>query len=251
MQEHKRNRGQTRRGIRRAVAVFRGTNTHPQRILLAELAASGRVPGVDAGITGNVGNGERGELRYTGNLSRHMRFDTQAAIYKYVIMIDGHGCAARLPTLLLSNMVVLWPRGTQHEWWYHELQPWQHYVPIEIDAVNLTATLKWLHRHDAQARHIAVSAAKFVRQRLSKRRIQCAMYRSLSQVSITTAGSANDDAVAAIIGPDTAFESYSLWRKDRVPGGGSTLSSVETAVSSAPDIIHKSEGTEVTVRRKR
>ena len=77
------------------------------------------------------------------------------------------------------------------------------------------------------------------------------MYRSLSKVSITAAGSANDDAVAAIIGPDTAFEGYSLWRKDRVPGGGSTLSSVETAVSSAPDIIHESEGTQAAVRPKR
>ncbi|WVQ96174.1 hypothetical protein IAU59_003277 [Kwoniella sp. CBS 9459] len=60
----------------------------------------------------------------------------QALEYKYVMDVDGNAWSARFERLLASGSLVF--KSTIFpEWWTDRVQPWVHYVPIQMDYSDL------------------------------------------------------------------------------------------------------------------
>lgn len=59
-----------------------------------------------------------------------------AGRYKYVLDVDGNGWSARFRRLMSSNSLVF--KATIFpEWWTDRVQPWVHYVPVQVDYSDL------------------------------------------------------------------------------------------------------------------
>ncbi|WWC72342.1 uncharacterized protein I206_106304 [Kwoniella pini CBS 10737] len=56
--------------------------------------------------------------------------------YKYIIDVDGNAWSARFKRLLTSGSLVL-KATIMPEWWNDRIQPWVHYVPIQMDYSDL------------------------------------------------------------------------------------------------------------------
>ncbi|KAL6045590.1 Protein O-glucosyltransferase 1 [Balamuthia mandrillaris] len=89
------------------------------------------------------------------------------ADHKYLIHTGNAGYADRLWQLFLSGSTVLWMEDGWQEWWYHFLQPWQHYVPIRIDASDLCERVEWLHTHPEEGQKIASNGRQLVEKLLT------------------------------------------------------------------------------------
>lgn len=55
-----------------------------------------------------------------------------AAQYKYLLDVDGNGWSARFRRLMSMDAVVF--KSTIYpEWWLERIEPWLHYVPVQMD----------------------------------------------------------------------------------------------------------------------
>ncbi|TEB27987.1 hypothetical protein FA13DRAFT_1736176 [Coprinellus micaceus] len=60
----------------------------------------------------------------------------EAGQYKYVFDIDGNGWSGRFKRLITSNALIF--KATIYPEWYHDrVQPWVHYVPVQMDLSDL------------------------------------------------------------------------------------------------------------------
>lgn len=89
--------------------------------------------------------------------------------YKYLISVDGNTAAwQRVPWILQSGSVLLLVDTDIEEWFYHDLQPWVHYVPIKADFSDLELKVRWLRENDEEAKKIVNRASVFARYHFSK-----------------------------------------------------------------------------------
>ena len=59
-----------------------------------------------------------------------------AGRHKYLVDVDGHGWSSRFKRLITSNALVF--KATAYpEWWLDRIQPWVHYVPVQVDYSDL------------------------------------------------------------------------------------------------------------------
>ena len=90
---------------------------------------------------------------------------------KFALDIDGVSNAwSNLFVRLLLGCCVLKvasPRGFR-QWYYDELAPWQHYVPVQSDMSDLVEKIDWCRSHDAQCRDIAAAAQQFALKRTAE-----------------------------------------------------------------------------------
>ncbi|KAF8918437.1 glycosyl transferase family 90-domain-containing protein [Mucidula mucida] len=92
--------------------------------------------------------------------NRHSRDD--AWQYKYIIDVDGNGWSGRFKQLMSSKSLVF--KSTVYpEWFLDRVQPWVHYVPVQVDLSDLHDALVFFRggldgvgRHDDLARKIAL-----------------------------------------------------------------------------------------------
>ncbi|WP_322889008.1 MULTISPECIES: glycosyl transferase family 90 [unclassified Yoonia] len=49
------------------------------------------------------------------------------------------------------------------QWYYDQIRPWEHYVPIKADLSDLHQQIDWVRSNDAQASEIAANAQRFAR----------------------------------------------------------------------------------------
>lgn len=109
--------------------------------------------------------------------------------YKYQINMDGTVAAYRLPYLLAGNSVVLKQDSPYYEHYYHELRPFEHYVPFHRDPkLDLVEKVIWLKANDQEAQRIMKNARRFVREHLLPANIFC-YYLLLLKVSQISASS--------------------------------------------------------------
>ena len=84
--------------------------------------------------------------------------------YKAVIDIDGNANAwsGLFCSLLGASCVikVASQRGF-HQWYYKDLKPWLHYIPVEGDMSDLVDAVNWILQHDAHAVEIAKRGRDF------------------------------------------------------------------------------------------
>lgn len=87
--------------------------------------------------------------------------------FKYVLSVDGAGCADRLGHLLSGNFVVLRQETQLMEHYYGMLAPYVHYVPVKSDFSDLHEQIKWLQQRDDIAQQIVKDANQFANVHLS------------------------------------------------------------------------------------
>lgn len=60
----------------------------------------------------------------------------EAVMYKYVLDVDGNAWSARFKRLLTSGPLIF-KSTIMPEWWTDRLQPWVHYVPVQLDYADM------------------------------------------------------------------------------------------------------------------
>ncbi|KAF8997495.1 glycosyl transferase family 90-domain-containing protein [Cyathus striatus] len=87
--------------------------------------------------------------------------------HKYFIDVDGNGWSSRFKRLVTSNSLVF--KATAYpEWWIDRVQPWVHYVPIQVDYSDLYDTYTFFRGglygeggHDDLARKIGLAGREW------------------------------------------------------------------------------------------
>jgi len=107
--------------------------------------------------------------------------DEQQMRFQAVVVIDGNSLADRLPRQMAYGIpvVLVHPLQSLNEFWYHEMTPWEHYVPASV--FDLELTLDTLQRDPNFAHQIGLNGKRFIEERLSERRLRCYMYRMLQE----------------------------------------------------------------------
>ncbi len=82
--------------------------------------------------------------------------------YKYHLLIDG-GVSAYGHSFwkLLTNSLLFKTDSTWVQWYYRELKPYVHYVPVKEDLVDLVEKIEWAKTHDSECEQIALNAHNF------------------------------------------------------------------------------------------
>jgi hypothetical protein len=88
--------------------------------------------------------------------------------FKFAIDIDGNSNAwSNLFTRLLMGCCVLKvasPSGYR-QWYYGDIEPWKHYVPVKADLSDLRSQIMWCRSNLEECRRIAASGQAFAMAR--------------------------------------------------------------------------------------
>ncbi|KOC67192.1 KDEL motif-containing protein 1 [Habropoda laboriosa] len=93
--------------------------------------------------------------------------------YKYQLNIDGSVAAYRFPYLLAGDAMVLKQESKYYEFFYNDLVPGKHYVPVKNDLSDLVEKIIWAKENDKEALQIAKSARQFARDNLLPHDVLC------------------------------------------------------------------------------
>jgi hypothetical protein len=108
---------------------------------------------------------------------------------KFAIDIDGHANAfSNFYIRMLLGCCVLKvasPQGYQ-QWYYNDLQPWVHYVPVGADLTDLAEAIAWCRSHDDACREIAHNARQFAAARTTATELQSCAASIASRFSCDT-----------------------------------------------------------------
>ena len=128
--------------------------------------------------------------------------------HRYLISIDGNGATcSRVAVSLKSNSILMRYHSINGLYYFHGLQPWKHYVPVESDA-EVAENIAALRSDPDRARSIAEESRVFYRAYLS--RISVMRYTAdLLQRYIAMLGTpAPESAAAAASRPVFAIDSF-------------------------------------------
>jgi hypothetical protein len=159
---------------RLGVAFWRGSTTGVRtdrswrsipRIQMCEICNAADTHSLfDVGLSGlaQISKNEIKEIQSSGLIRDYFPI-LSSNRFKYQIDIDGNTNAwAGLFQKLLSESAVLKvesPYGFR-QWYYDQLIPWEHFVPVKSDMGDLVEKTRWLIANDDQAKAIGQSGAK-------------------------------------------------------------------------------------------
>jgi len=88
--------------------------------------------------------------------------------YNYILDLDGWVNAwSALFWKLLSGSLVLKHDSNWCQWYYEDLKPYVHYVPVKKDLSDLQEKLEWCRNHLEECKEIISNAQLFVKSNLS------------------------------------------------------------------------------------
>lgn len=131
---------------------------------------------LDAGFTEVVQlkSEDEDEIRSLGLIKNKMRMEEQI-LYKMILNVDGNSLADRFPHQLVSNSVILKQDSVHMEYWYEELIPGVHYVPIANDLSDLIPTIESFlsGNQPRELKKIMDAGTEFVLRRLDSQNCWC------------------------------------------------------------------------------
>jgi len=88
--------------------------------------------------------------------------------HRYVLDMDGAASTFRLKNLLLTGSVVFRVQSGAEQFFFRDLQPFVHYVPVDLATMekDLPRKVRWAIEHDAEAQQIAANARAFAESHL-------------------------------------------------------------------------------------
>jgi hypothetical protein len=83
-------------------------------------------------------------------------------------MLEGNDVASGLKWALLSNSVVIMRKPNVTSWAMEELlEPWVHYIPLDVSLTDIVEKAQWVLDHDEEARQIAVRGTLWMKDMIS------------------------------------------------------------------------------------
>jgi hypothetical protein len=125
----------------------------------------------------------------------------QVSRWGAVIDVEGGAYSGRLKLLLHSGRPVLIQDRPWHEWFWDELVPWEHYVPVRRDLSDLVDQARWVKEHPDEAARIGRSGQELARRLLTR---SCAVEqwaRILDDAARTPATSWGPPSVVEAVSP--------------------------------------------------
>lgn len=102
------------------------------------------------------------------------------AKFKYQLLIDG--ITSTYPGShwrLISGCLTMKHESDDLMWFYRDLVPWVHYVPLKKDLSDVAEKILWARSHDDEARQIAMNAREFALTHLMPEHILLYCYKAL------------------------------------------------------------------------
>ncbi|CAF3762581.1 unnamed protein product [Adineta steineri] len=93
--------------------------------------------------------------------------------YKYQISIDGTVASYRFPYLLAGDSLIFKQTSSYYEYFYRDLIPNKHYIPVKKDLSDLIEKIQWAKTHDDEAQEIVKHAQRFTQHNLLPNHILC------------------------------------------------------------------------------
>ncbi|KAG5883161.1 hypothetical protein JTB14_033411 [Gonioctena quinquepunctata] len=93
--------------------------------------------------------------------------------YKYQLGLDGTVAPYRMPYLLGGGSLVFKPESEYFEYFYKDLEPNFHYIPVKHDLTDLIEKIQWAIDNDDKASEMANNGQKFVNDHLLPKNILC------------------------------------------------------------------------------
>lgn len=137
--------------------------THKSRVTLCELAQ------IDNRIEAIAMDWQRNEFKvlkkqpstFFISLPDHCR-------YKYLIDIQGVGYSGRAKILLFSGRPLFLVDRKWHEYFYKDLKPYAHYIPVKEDLSDLIEKMNWADNHQEKVLKIAKNAQDYAINNLTR-----------------------------------------------------------------------------------
>lgn len=87
--------------------------------------------------------------------------------YKYQMLIDGNSSAyERAYWQLFSNSVIFKQKSPNIQWYYNELQPYEHFIPVKNNVSDLIDQIKWARKNEKKVKKIIRNANAFIENNL-------------------------------------------------------------------------------------
>jgi len=101
-------------------------------------------------------------------------------LYKYQMLIDGYSCAYTTSGWKFFSDSLVFKEDSKHiQWYYNELKPYEHYIPVKEGLDDLVEKLKWAMTHDGEAKKIAHQARKFALSHITQEKNRLYFYYAL------------------------------------------------------------------------
>lgn len=100
----------------------------------------------------------------------------QLTEYKYLIDIGGNGWSGRLKFLLYTQRPLLVVERRYVDYFFEDLVPWKHYIPVSGDLGNLLERIEWAENHPRQCSAIADAALAFAESEFTHDRLMERIY---------------------------------------------------------------------------
>jgi hypothetical protein len=133
--------------------------THPTRQRFLELSAGD--PRIHAA-------GLQWQAATAGPDSRRLQTQGAAFVslvdhcrYRYLIDLQGVGYSGRVKLLLFAGRPLFLQERRWREFFYDDLVPFEHYIPVREDLSDLSARIDWAEANPAHARRIAERGREF------------------------------------------------------------------------------------------
>ncbi|MEW9808381.1 glycosyl transferase family 90 [Mesorhizobium sp. ZMM04-5] len=145
------------------LAFWTGQGGFPARRALVEHAS--RHPDTIRAVDAQTTSHPSGTV-YLGGFTT---MEEQVAQYRYMIDVEGSGYSGRLKLLLHAGRSVLVIDRPYQEFYFGDLEPFRHYVPVSRYSSNLAEQVDWLRSNPAREKEIVGEAREFARARLTRR----------------------------------------------------------------------------------
>ncbi|WP_179298094.1 glycosyl transferase family 90 [Mesorhizobium carmichaelinearum] len=94
--------------------------------------------------------------------------EDQVTTYRYMIDVEGAGYSGRFKMLLHTKRVVLLQDRPWREWFFEDIEPFRHYVPVARDMSDLAERIEWLRANPKLESEIAAEARQFAQTHLTR-----------------------------------------------------------------------------------
>lgn len=163
---------------KKPVGFFRGSRTSSERDPLILLSRS-KPELVDAQYTKN--QAWKSDQDTLGRpAAKEVRFEDHCQ-YKYLFNFRGVAASFRLKHLFLCKSLVLHVGDEWLEFFYPQLKPWVHYVPVGVDLDEVEELLEFAKENDEVAMAIAERGYEFIWKHLRMEDVLCYWRRLLKR----------------------------------------------------------------------
>ncbi|KAM9766345.1 protein O-glucosyltransferase 1 [Menidia menidia] len=103
--------------------------------------------------------------------------------YKYLFNFRGVAASFRFKHLFLCGSLVFHVGDEWQEFFYPQLKPWVHYIPVQQDLSDVRELLQFVRENDAVAQEIAARGKEFILEHLRMEDVSCYWERLLREFS--------------------------------------------------------------------